>query len=436
MIILLMGTHIFLTFRLKFIQKFVPRGIKLSLKPEKTAEGEITHFGALTAALAATIGTGNIFGVAAAVVAGGPGAILWMWLTGVFGIATKYGESVLGVKYRVKRPDGSFAGGPMYALEHGLKMKPLAILFAAFTAVAAFGIGNMVQANAISDVVQELAGEENATVAAYSTGLVLAIAAGLVILGGVKSIARVTSFFVPIMAIVYCIGCLLIIFHHFTEIPAAIWTILESAFTGSAAVGGAVGITVKEAVRYGVARGIFSNESGMGSAPILAAAAKTGNSVRQGIVSATATFWDTVVVCALTGLAIVLAGDWTNPDLDKGQLAEATFIDIPVVGPIILTFGLATFVFSTILGWSYYGEKSLQYLFGDKVIKPYRVLWVVVIFFGAVFQSTTVWAFSDVMNACMAFPNLVAVLLLSNVIAKETKKHMNDLTGKDDSHGT
>ncbi len=430
MIVLLMGTHLFLTLRLGFIQRFIPRGIKLSIRPDKDAAGDVSHFGALTAALAATIGTGNIFGVAAAVVAGGPGAIFWMWMTGVLGIATKYGEAVLAVKYRVQRSDGTFAGGPMYVLEHGLKMKPLAILFAIFTAIAAFGIGNMVQANAISDIVQEIAGESHANTAAYATGIVLAFGAGLVILGGVKSIARVCAFLVPIMAVIYCLGCLAIILHHFGEIPAALGTILTSAFTGSAAVGGAIGITVKEAVRYGVARGIFSNESGMGSAPILAAAARTTNSVRQGIISATGTFWDTVVICAMTGLAIVLAGDWKNPDLDRAALAKATFYDLPGIGPVILTFGLATFVFSTILGWSYYGEKAVQYLFGDKVITLYRVFWVVAIYFGAVLSANPVWDFSDVMNACMAFPNLVALLLLSHVIAKETRTHMGDLTGK------
>jgi len=439
MVFLLLGTHLFLTFRLGFIQRFIPHGIKLSFTKEKDSPGDISPFGALTAALAATVGTGNIMGVGSAILIGGPGALFWMWITGVFGIATKFSEAVLSIKYRVQKEDGSFAGGPMYVLERGLGWKPLGVIFAIFTAIAAFGIGNMTQSNTISETVGEIVEtafqvEEGATevrIANVVTGLVLAGLAAMVILGGVKAIARVCSFLVPIMAIIYALGCLIIIGSNISEVPATIGLILHEAFSGMAMLGGAFGVVISEAIRAGAARGIFSNEAGMGSAPIMAAAARTANPVRQGLVSASGVFWDTVVICALTGLAMLLAGDWQSEGVDKGDLAKSTFLAIPAIGPTILTVGLATFVFSTILGWSYYGEKAIQYLVGDKAILPYRVLWIVAVFLGAVLHSNPVWAFSDVMNACMAIPNLIALLLLHNVIARETKTHLKDLTGKD-----
>jgi alanine or glycine:cation symporter, AGCS family len=419
MLILLFGTHLFLTFRLGFIQRFIGRGIKLSFKSEEKSEGDVSHFGSLATALAATIGTGNIVGVATAVASGGPGAVLWMWLTGVFGIATKYGEAVLAVKYRVKLPNGQMAGGPMYALEHGLKCKWLAVLFAIFTAIASFGIGNMTQAHSIADLASN-----QFNIAPALTGIVLAVITAAVVLGGLQSISRVCTYFVPIMAVVYIIGCLILLFMHLDRLPGTIQLILSSAFTGQAAVGGFLGAGMKEAMRFGIARGLFSNESGMGSAPIVAAAAKTNDPVKQGLVSATGTFWDTVVICALTGLVIVASGDWEQ-GLKGSELTRAAFADMGAFGPALLTFGLLTFVLSTILGWSYYGEKAVEYLVGSKALLPYRILWVIAVYIGATAKLDTVWNFSDVANGLMAIPNLIALLLLSGVIAAETKRYFS-----------
>ncbi|HLG28519.1 MAG TPA: amino acid carrier protein, partial [Paenisporosarcina sp.] len=305
LIILLFSTHVLLTIRLRFIQRFLGKAIKISLRRDKEGKGDISQFGALTTALAATIGTGNIVGVSTAVAAGGPGAVLWMWLTGVFGIATKYSEALLSVKYRVKMPDGSMAGGPMYVLERGLNQKWLAILFAAFTSVTAFGIGNMVQSNSISVLVQE-----SFSIPMWITGLVLTILTAVVIIGGIKSIANVCERLVPFMAITYALGCLIILGMNIEGIPNTISIIINSAFTGQAAIGGFLGAGMKEAIRFGIARGLFSNESGLGSAPIVAAAAQTKNPIRQALVSSTGTFWDTVVVCAMTGLVVVNSGEW------------------------------------------------------------------------------------------------------------------------------
>ena len=417
-IILLFGTHIYLTIRLRFIQRFIGKAIKISLKREKEGKGDISQFGALTTALAATIGTGNIVGVSTAVAAGGPGAVLWMWLTGVFGIATKYSEALLSVKYRVKMPDGSMAGGPMYVLERGLNKKWLAILFAAFTSVTAFGIGNMVQANSISVLVQD-----TFAIPLWVTGLVLTILTAVVILGGIKSIARVCEGLVPFMAITYVLGCLIILGINIEGIPDTISLIINSAFTGQAAIGGFLGAGIKEAMRYGVARGLFSNESGLGSAPIVAAAAQTKNPVRQALVSSTGTFWDTVVVCLMTGLVVVNSGEWVN-GLTGSTLTREAFGDFEIIGPIVLTLGLLTFVFSTILGWSYYGEKAAEYLFGEKIIKPYRYMWVVFVMIGSVLSLNAVWSFADITNALMALPNLVSLIFLSGIIVKETKKYL------------
>jgi len=421
MLVLLFGTHLFLTFRLGFIQRYLGKAIKLSFSRGHDAEGDISHFGALTTALAATIGTGNIVGVATAVAAGGPGALLWMWLTGVFGISTKYAEALLAVKYRVTTPAGMIAGGPMYVLERGLKCKWLGVLFALFTAIAAFGIGNMVQANAMATQMQARLG-----VPPWVTGVVLATLTALVILGGIKSIAKVCTKLVPFMAAAYILGCIVLLVMNAATIPATVALILKSAFTGHAAVGGFLGAGMRQAVRFGIARGLFSNESGLGSAPIVAAAARTPNPVRQALISATGTFWDTVVVCALTGLVLVNSGVWSDGEAEGAALASRAFDALPIVGPNLLTFGLLTFVFSTILGWSYYGEKAVEYLMGSRAILPYRLLWVGSVMVGAVSTIGVVWSFADIANAFMAIPNLIALIALSGVIVAETRKHLWD----------
>lgn len=418
LLILLFGTHLFLTFRLKLIQRFIGKAIKISLKRNKEGKGDISQFGALTTALAATIGTGNIVGVSTAIATGGPGAVFWMWLTGVFGIATKYSEALLAVKYRVELNDGSFAGGPMYVLEKGLNMKWLGIIFAAFTSVTAFGIGNMVQANSISVLVHDSLG-----ISHWITGLILALLTASVIIGGIKSIAKVCEALVPFMAIFYVIGCIVLLIINIDTVPQSFMLIINSAFTGQAAIGGFLGAGMKEAVRFGIARGLFSNESGLGSAPIVAAAAQTKNPVRQALVSSTGTFWDTVVVCAFTGLVIVNSFEWQN-GLNGAILTKTAFSDIPIIGPTILTIGLLTFVFSTILGWSYYGEKSIEYLVGRKAVLPYRYIWVVMVFVGSIISLNIVWTFADITNALMALPNLVALLFLNKVIVSETEKYL------------
>ena len=430
LLVLLVGTHLFLTIRLGFIQRYIWTAIKLSLRRDKEGAGDVSQFGALTTALAATIGTGNIVGVATAVAAGGPGAVLWMWLTGVFGIATKYSEALLSVRFRVKMPDGSMAGGPMYVLERGMKAKWLGIVFAALTAVAAFGIGNTVQANSIAVLAQETFG-----ISPWLSGGLLTLLTGIVILGGIRSIARVCEFLVPFMAGFYVLGCVYLLFIHFETLPATFRLILSSAFNGQAAIGGFLGAGMKEAIRFGVARGLFSNESGLGSAPIVAAAAMTRNPVRQALVSSTGTFWDTVVVCAMTGLVIVNSGDW-HAGLKGAALTKTAFSHIPHVGPVVLTVGLLTFVFSTILGWSYYGEKAAEYLFGPKAIRPYRVLWVVAVMVGSVATLPVVWSFADIANGMMAIPNLISLLALNGVLVSETRKYLwSGNLEKDSSEG-
>ncbi|MGB9813421.1 MAG: alanine/glycine:cation symporter family protein [Thermovenabulum sp.] len=418
MLILLVGTHIYLTFRLRFIQKYIGKAIKLSLTRTSEGEGDVSHFGALTTALAATVGTGNIVGVATAVGLGGPGAVFWLWITGVFGIATKYAEALLSVKYRVKNQLGQMAGGPMYVLERGLKMKWLGVLFALFTAIAGFGIGVSVQANSIADMVKN-----TFNIPPWITGLVIAILTAIVIIGGIKSIAKVCEALVPFMAIVYILGCLIIILMNISALPGAIVTILKSAFTGQAMVGGFAGAGVMQAIRYGVARGLFSNESGLGSAPIAAAAAQTPNPARQALVQMTGTFWDTVVICLLTGLVLVTTGAWQT-GLKGAALTKTAFEQIPVVGPITLTIGLLTFVYSTILGWSYYCEKAVEYLFGTKAVMPYRWLWVAAAFIGSVMTLPLVWSIADVLNGMMAIPNLISLIALSGVLVAETKRYV------------
>ncbi|OGQ04188.1 MAG: transporter [Deltaproteobacteria bacterium RIFCSPLOWO2_01_44_7] len=418
LLILLVGTHIFLTFRLRIIQRYLFKAIKISFSREKEGEGDISQFGALTTALAATIGTGNIVGVATAVAAGGPGAVLWMWLTGVFGIATKYSEALLSVKYRIKDDLGMMAGGPMYVLERGMNAKWLGVIFAALTALAAFGIGNMVQANSISQMLKE-----TLSISPWISGGIMTFVTALVILGGIKSIARFCEFLVPFMAIFYVLGCVIILIMNASLLPATIILICKSAFTGQAALGGFLGAGMREAMRFGIARGLFSNEAGLGSAPIVAAAAQTKNPVRQALVSSTGVFWDTVVVCAMTGLVLVSSGDWQE-GLKGAALTKAAFSHIPYVGPTILTVGLLTFVFSTILGWSYYGEKAAEYLFGTKVIKPYRWLWVVAVMVGSVITLPMVWSFADITNGLMAVPNLISLIALSGVIVSVTREHL------------
>lgn len=422
MVILLLGTHLFLTFRLKFPQRKIFKAIKLSFTKDEGSTGDVSQFAALATSLAATIGTGNIIGVATAISLGGPGAVFWCWITGVFGIATKYSEGLLAVKYRVKTEDGTMLGGPMYALERGLKSKWLAVLFCIFTVCASFGIGNMVQANSISMMM-----EKTLHIAPQWTGIIMSVLVALVILFGIKGIGKVCSFLVPFMALFYIVGCLIILGINFEYLGESIRIIFHSAFNPIAAGGGFAGATVMAACRFGISRGLFSNESGLGSAPIVAAAAQTRNPVRQALVSSTGTFWDTVVVCAITGLVLVSSVVAPNGiDGSHGAgLTEAAFSVIPVFGPLVMTVGLLTFAFSTILGWSYYGERCMEYLGGKRVIKIYRLVWIVAVYLGCVVNLQLVWDFADAMNALMAIPNLIVLLALSGVIARETKKYMN-----------
>ena len=421
MIVLLLGTHLYLTIILKFPQRKLWTAIKLSVKRDKNSTGDVSQFGALATALAATIGTGNIVGVATAVALGGPGAVLWCWLTGVFGISTKYAEGLLAIKYRVKTKHGKMLGGPMYALEKGLHWKWLAVLFAIFTALASFGIGNTVQANSIATLAHE-----TFNISPYITGTILCALTAAVILGGVKSIAKVCEMIVPFMAIIYAVGCVTILIINNAYLWSAIKLIFESAFDPKAAGGGFVGTSVMMAARYGIARGLFSNESGLGSAPIVAAAAKTRNPVRQALVSSTGTFWDTVVICALTGLVIV-SSIIAYPDInytDGAILTKQAFSKIPYIGAPLLSFGLLTFAFSTIIGWSYYGERAVEYLKGQKWTIYYRIIYIIAVFVGSVISLTTVWNIADCMNALMAIPNLISLLFLSNVIVHETRKYL------------
>ena len=434
MILLLLGTHLFMTVRTGFIQKkTITKGIKLSVSKEPDADGEVSQFGALATALASTIGTGNIIGVGTAVALGGPGAVLWCWLTGVFGIATKYSESLIAVKYRVKTEDGRMQGGAMYALERGLHMRWLGLIFAVFAGFASFGIGCATQVNAIATVCNE-----NLHINKAVVGIIVGVLTAVVIFGGIKSIARVCERLVPFMALFYVLGCIVILGINYDYIIPAITTICRLAFQPGAAAGGLVGSGIMLAMRYGVARGLFSNESGMGSAPIAAAAAQTRNPVRQALVSSTGTFWDTVVVCLMTGLVLV-STIMKNPAInaneitDGGVLTSLAFDQIPIIGPLILVVGIISFAFSTILGWAYYGERCVEYFAGKKGLIPYRVLYIAVAVIAPIVALDVVWDIADILNALMAIPNLIAVLLLSPVIVKETKKYLDDLDAKDDT---
>ena len=437
MLILLCGTHIFMTLRTGFIQKKTFTGIRLSVTKDPDSPGDVSQFQALTTALASTIGTGNIIGVGTAIYLGGPGAVLWCWLTGVFGIATKYAESLIAVKYRVQTADGRMMGGAMYALERGLKWKKfgktLAMLFALFAMLASFGIGCGTQINAIAEVI-----ETNLPIGIprIAIGIVFGIVTAIIILGGIESIATVCEKLVPVMALFYVLGCIVILSINFDYILPAFRAIFTLAFRPGAVAGGLVGGGIRLALQYGVARGLFSNESGMGSAPLVASAAQTRNPVRQALVSATGTFWTTVVVCLVTGL-VLISTIMKNPAVDMasiangGQMTTIAFAQIPYIGPAILVFSIITFAYSTILGWSYYGERAAEYLIGRKAILPYKLVFLAVVVFSPVLALDLMWSIADILNALMAIPNLIAVLLLSGVIAQETRHYLKNLDEED-----
>ena len=430
---LLLLTGLYLTVRLRGLQfQQLPHALWLGLvvRREPDAEGDITHFQALMTALAATVGTGNIVGVATAIAAGGPGALFWMWMTGLVGMATKYSEALLSVRFRTTDARGEQSGGPMYFLEHGVGHRTgrwLARAFALFAAAAAFGIGNMVQSNAISLAVANSAGTFALSVHPGVVGLAVAVVAALVILGGIRSIGRITATLVPLMILVYVTATTVILVLNYEEIPRAIGLVFQSAFTGTAATGGFLGAGVAQAIRFGVARGIFSNESGLGSAGIVAAAAQTREPVRQALVSMTQTFIDTLMVCSFTGLAIITTGVW-QAGLDGPVLTQRAFdMGLPGQwGGIVVAVCLALFAFSTILGWSYYGEKSLEYLLGTGAVLPYRVAFVLAAFLGSLGTVEFVWLLSDVLNGLMAIPNLIGLLLLSGLIVRETRAYFRE----------
>jgi alanine or glycine:cation symporter, AGCS family len=421
---LLLLTGLYLTLRLKglqFTELWSSLYDALIVRREEGAEGDISHFQALMTALAATVGTGNIVGVATAISLGGPGAMFWMWMTGLLGMATKYSEALLSVRYRDTDSRGEQAGGPMYYLAKGIRWpalgKPLGFLFALFAAFAAFGIGNMVQSNSVADALKVSFG-----VPMWISGLVIAVAAAAVILGGIHSIGRFTGFLVPFMILAYMAGSGVALILHADKVPAAIALIFRDAFTSTAATGGFLGVGVAQAIRFGVARGIFSNESGLGSAGIAAAAAQTREPARQALVSMTQTFIDTIVVCSMTGLTIIATGAWQSGE-NGAPLTQLAFrLGLPGEwGGWVVAVSLALFAFSTILGWGYYGEKSIEYLLGVKAIFPYRVLFIIASFVGTVRSLDFVWTLSDVMNGLMALPNLIGLLLLSPVIVVETR---------------
>lgn len=427
-IIILLGTHAFCTIRTGFVQKHIFKGMRLSVTPDADGEGEVSQFGALTTALAATIGTGNIIGVATAVASGGPGAVFWMWITGVFGMATKYMETAMAVKYREQTKDGRMMGGAFTALELGLHSKWLAVLFAIFGGIAAFGIGCLTQANSISTALKQNFGVDE-----RMAGIVVAILTAIVIIGGVKSITKVTERLIPFMAAFYVLGCLWVIFMNRSVLGQSIALIFKSAFSFQAGAGGVFGFTVAKALRYGCARGLFSNESGMGSAPIVAASAKTRNPVRQSLVSMTGTFWDTVVICALTGITLVSSAVAHPEFLEAGSNTDTTvltfqaFALIPTVGKPIIAISLALFAYSTILGWSYYGERCAEYLLGSKVIKYYKIMFVILSFVGCIVKLATVWNIADILNGLMIIPNVIGVFLLSGVLIADLKKYANNI---------
>ncbi len=421
MLLLILGTGLYLTLGLKFLPvRLIPEGFRLiwSGRKEQKEEGEISPFNALMTSLSATIGTGNIAGVATAIFMGGPGAMFWMWVAALLGMATKYAEAVLAVKYREKDEEGNHVGGPMFYIKNGLgdNWRWLAFSFALFASIAGFGIGNTIQANSVSDVLASSFG-----IPELYSGIVLAILVGLVIIGGIKRIAHLAGAVVPFMALAYLVSGLLIMLLNITEIPSAIGTIVTSAFTPTAAMGGFAGASVWAALQFGVARGIFSNEAGLGSAPIAHAAAKTNSAVRQGLVAMMGTFIDTIIICSITGIAIVVTGAYTSGESGAALSMLAFSTALPYVGEYVVTIGLIVFAFTTIVGWSFYGEKSVYYIFGQKAIIPFRILWVLVIPFGSMMDLKFIWLLADTLNAFMAIPNLIAIILLSPVIFKLTK---------------
>jgi alanine or glycine:cation symporter, AGCS family len=420
LLILLLGVGFWLTIRLGGIQfRNLFYALRLAFSKERKGEGDISHFGALMTAMAATVGMGNIAGVSTAVALGGPGAIFWMWMTGLVGMATKYSESFLAVKYRQVNEHGEISGGPMYYLEHGLGQKWLGVSFAIFGSLAAFGIGNMIQANTAAIAVVESMGTSK-----FSVGIVLSILTGMVIIGGIKRISDVASYFVPFMVAIYFVGAFIVILSHIGQLGVGIKLILEHAFTGTAATGGFIGASLAQTIRYGVARGLFSNESGMGSAPIAAAAAKTNQPAKQALVSMSGTFLDTLVVCSLTAMALASTGVWVSGETGVALTMQAFSAGLPGNwGHLIVTVSAITFAFSSILAWEYYGEKCFEYLFGDKWIHLYRYLWVLFVFVGSMVKLELVWNFSDAMNALMAVPNLIGLVLLSGVLFRETKTY-------------
>jgi AGCS family alanine or glycine:cation symporter len=398
----------------------LPLAFRLIWDKERGHEGDISHFQALMTALAATVGIGNIVGVATAITLGGPGAVFWMWMTGLVGMVTKYSEAVLAVKYREHGPHG-MRGGPMYYISKGVGLPWLGTLFAVFTALAAFGIGNMTQANATAGILQTVFGAQP-----WVTGLVLMVLTALVILGGIKSIGRFTSFLVPFMILGYVISSLAVLALNAAEIPHAFALIFRHAFTPFAAAGGVAGATVAAAMRFGIARGVFSNESGLGSAPIAAAAARTHDPVKQALVSMTQTFIDTLVVCTMTALVILTATSWTE-GVSAGELTSASFAEtLGVAGRIIVAVATALFAYSTLIGWNYYGEKAIEYLLGPRSIRIYRIVFIAMVMVGAMVKLETVWNFSDLMNGMMAIPNLIGLLLLSKVIKDETDRYFKE----------
>ncbi len=441
MIAFLLGTHVFLTFRTGFIQRKLPQAIRMSVKGDPSGKGDISNFGALATALAATIGTGSIVGVATAIIAGGPGAVFWMWIAGIFGIATKYVEVYASIRYRVRDRNGQMLGGAMYVWERAFKRadgttpwwaKLGAVAFAGFAIIATIGTGSAVQASAMSGIITS----SIPAVPNWAVAIVIVIAVSVVVFGGVRSISRVCEWLVPFMAVAYALGCFVIMALNFSTLGDAVVLILECAFTPKAAFGGAVGSGLLMALQFGCARGLFSNESGLGTAPIVAAAARTRNPSEQALIAMTGTFWSTVVICLITGIVLVStmiqypdiqADIMANPTLYTGaELASAAFAKIPYLGPAVLVLGMVSFSYSTILGWSYYGNRCVTYLFGSKANIPYQIIYVIVAFLGAIGVGDVVWTISDIGNALMAIPNIIAILLISGLIARETKHYVYD----------
>ena len=432
LLVLLVGTGILLTFRLKLLQVFkLPQALGLIFSAKNDGSGDVNSFKALCTALAATVGTGNIVGVATAIKAGGPGALFWMWMAAFFGMATKYSECLLAVKYRTVDANGNISGGPMYYIENGLgkKYKPLAVMFAVFGVLCAyFGIGTFAQVNSIVEITQISAG-----IPVVYTGIALTVVVAAVTIGGLKSIATVAAKVVPAMALLYFLTTVGIMIVFADQVPAAIATVLNSAFTPTAAQGGFLGATVMLAMRSGVARGVFSNESGLGSAPIVAAAAKTKWAAEQGLISMTGTFIDTIIICTLTGLSLVVSGVWCGP-LNGAAMTESAFtMAFPAFGSMLLLVGLVLFAFTTILGWNYYGERCVEYLMGVKAILPYRIIFICLIACGPFLKLEEIWVLADIVNGLMAIPNLIALLALSGVVVAETKayqKHLDEQKNK------